>query len=195
MTVNKSTILNHHPHLTTQKIKPSIDESIRRRLWAFPPSAALSGVHLKRGIQTTTSRESGRSFMEPSQAISNASSCRFYFRAQERDVLYQRPFRLPLWETSSSRSSSQLSTWFMEMWVISSPAPQSSPDELLPSAHVTILCFPRRPIFIHTDKLNLPHFEEAILLRSPLFHLWPSSNYQRRGDDSAEWTAASTLGV
>lgn len=32
------------------------------------------------------------------------------------------------------------------------------PDELVPSAHVTVVCFPHRPIFIHANKLNLPCF-------------------------------------
>lgn len=111
----------------------------------------------------------------------------------ERNVLYQRPFRLALWETSSSCSSTQLSAWFMEMWAISRPAPQSSPDELLLSALVTIVCFPRRPIFIQADKLNLPCFEEAIFLLFFIYDLL--GNYQRCEADTTEWTFQSSLGV
>lgn len=111
----------------------------------------------------------------------------------ERNVLYQRPFRLALWETSSSCSSTQLSAWFMEMWAISRPAPQSSPDELLLSALVTIVCFPRRPIFIQADKLNLPCFEEAIFLLFFIYDLL--CNYQRCEADTTEWTFQSSLGV
>lgn len=98
----------------------------------------------------------------------------------EKNVLNQRLFRLPLWETSSSCGSTQLSTWFMEMWAISRPAPQSSPDELLLSALVTVVCFPRRPIFIQADKLNLPCFEEAIF--PPLFHRWPARQLSEMWD-------------
>lgn len=101
-------------------------------------------------------------FSQPSQAIHSASGCCSISGQWERNVLYQCLFRLPLWETSSSCSSSQLSKWFMEMWAISRLAPQSSPDELVPSALVTIVCFPHWPIFIQADKLNLPCFEEAI---------------------------------
>ena len=71
-------------------------------------------------------------------------------------------------ETSSSRSSSQLSTWFMATWAISRPAPQSSPsDELVPSARVTAVCFLRRTIFIHANKLNLPCFCGSYFLPPP----------------------------
>lgn len=93
----------------------------------------------------------------------------FYFWAVGEDVLYQCLFRLALWETSSSCSSSQLSTWFMEMWTISGLALQSSPDKLVPSAHVTVVCFLHWPIFIQADKLNLPCFWRSYFFFSPLF--------------------------
>lgn len=109
------------------------------------------------------------------------------FLGSGRDVLYQRLLRLALWETSSSCSSSQLSTWFMEMWAISRLAPQSSPDELGPSAHVTTLCFLHWPIFIQTDKLNLPCFRGSYFpAHIPFFHIWLLANYWRWDIDVKE---------
>lgn len=105
-------------------------------------------------------------FSQPSQAILDASSCRSISGEWQRDVLYQCLFSPALWETSSFCSSSQLSTWFMEKWAISRLAPQSSPDELVPSAHVTTVCFLHSPIFIY--KLSLPCF-----WGSYFFHLVP----------------------
>lgn len=105
-------------------------------------------------------------FSQPSKAILNASSCRSISGQRERHVLYQRLFRLALWETSSSCSSSQLSTWFMETWAISRLATQSSPDKLVPSAHVTVVCF-LQPIFIHDNKLNMPCFWGSYFFSPP----------------------------
>lgn len=133
-------------------------------------------------------------FSQPSWTILNVSACRSISGHWERDVLYQCLFRLPLWETSSSCSSSQLSTWFMEMWAISRLAPQSSPDKLVPSVHVTAVCFLHRPIFIRADKLNLPCF-----WGSYFFHASPFSkydlldNYRSCGIDTKEWTSQNSL--
>lgn len=126
--------------------------------------------------------------------ILNASSCRSISGQRERDVLYQRRLRPVLWETSSSCSSSQLSTWFMEMWAISRPAPQSSPDELVPSARVTVICFLHWTIFIHAHKLNLPCFEEAIFSLPSSFSMYDLlDNYRRCGSDTEERTSQNSL--
>ena len=103
-------------------------------------------------------------------------------------------------ETSSSRSSSQLSTWFMATWAISRPAPQSSPsDELVPSARVTAVCFLRRTIFIHANKLNLPCFCGSYFLPPPNSRSYfPTydllrDNYQRREIDTDEKASQNSL--
>lgn len=133
-------------------------------------------------------------FSQPSLAILNASSCHSISGQRERDVLYQRLFRPALWETSSSCSSSQLSTWFMEMWAISRPAPQSSPDELVPSAHVTVVCFLHWPIFIPADKLNLPCFWGSYFFLPSPFSIYDLlNNYQRWEIDTKEWTSQNSL--
>lgn len=133
-------------------------------------------------------------FSQPSKAILNASSCRSISGQRERHVLYQRLFRLALWETSSSCSSSQLSTWFMETWAISRLATQSSPDKLVPSAHVTVVCF-LQPIFIHDNKLNMPCFWGSYFFPSLLlFSMYDLlDNYQRSETDTKEWTSQNSL--
>lgn len=50
-------------------------------------------------------------------------------------------------------------------------------DELVPSAHVTVVCFLHWPIFIHANKLNLPCF--CFVFSPPPFSLffprvWPA---------------------
>lgn len=133
-------------------------------------------------------------FSQPSQAILNASSCRSISGQRESDVLYQCLFRLALWETSSSCSSSQLSTWFMGTWAISRLAPQSSPDELVPSAHVTVVCFLHWPIFIHANKWNLPCFWGSyFFLPSPFSMYDQLDNYRRYEIDIKEWTSQNNL--
>lgn len=124
-----------------------------------------------------------RCFSQPSRPILNASNCQSISGQWEEDVLYQRLFRLALWETSSFCSSSQLSTWFMEMWTISRLALQSFPDKLVPSAHVTVVCFLHWPIFAQADKLNLPFFLRKLFFFSLLFfHIWPALQLQEMWD-------------
>lgn len=46
----------------------------------------------------------------------------------------------------------------METRAVSRRPPQSSPDKLVASAHVTSGCFLHQLSFIHANKLNLPRF-------------------------------------
>lgn len=133
-------------------------------------------------------------FSQPSQAVHHASSCRSISVPRQRRVLYQCLFRLALWgDLLLSQFKSIVNMIYGDVSYLQTGSSIFPSDELVPSAHVTAVCFLRWTIFIHANKLNLPcfcgrYFSPPLPLLFP--HVWP---FTRQLPETWDWHRGTSL--